>query len=61
MFTTIDNNEGVVQTYWTEVRNKFEKADPYLSKLIDNVSPDKLPIYLLYFPYGMLKGDTKSS
>ncbi|HAU2339763.1 TPA: hypothetical protein NHL35_000837 [Legionella pneumophila] len=57
----MDNNEGVVQTYWTEVRNKFEKADPYLSKLIDNVSPDKLPIYLLYFPYGMLKGDTKSS
>ncbi|CZP28425.1 Uncharacterised protein [Legionella pneumophila] len=28
MFTTIDNNEGVVQTYWTEVRNKFEKQIP---------------------------------
>lgn len=61
MFTTMDNNEGVVQTYWKDVRNKFAKADPYLSMLIDNVSPDKMPIYLIYFPYGMLKGDTNSS
>jgi hypothetical protein len=62
MFTTIDEEKGIVKTHWEEVRNKFQKVDSNLSKLIDNVSPNqKMPIYLIYFPYGMLKGDTKES
>ncbi|CAM3005117.1 Uncharacterised protein [Legionella steigerwaltii] len=62
MFTTIDEKNGVVKTQWDEVRSKFQKVDPHLSKLIDAVSPNqKMPIYLIYFPYGMLKGDTKNS
>lgn len=62
MFTTIDEGKGIVKTCWSEIRDKFKKVTPYLTKLIDDVSPDqKMPIYLIYFPYGMLKGDTKDS
>ena len=62
MFTTIDENKGVVKTSWDEIRNRFQKVDPYLSKLIDDVSPNhKMPLYLIYFPYGMVKGDTSGS
>ncbi|HHT0594796.1 TPA: hypothetical protein ACTXXA_003378, partial [Legionella anisa] len=62
MFTTVDEGNGIVKTYWSEIRERFQKVDPYLSKLIDDVSPNqKMPIYLIYFPYGMLKGDTKDS
>jgi hypothetical protein len=61
MLTTIDTGEGVVKTYWSAVRNRFMKVDPHLTSLIDNVSPDEMPIYLIYLPYGMLKGDTNSS
>ena len=62
MFTIVDEKKGVVKTYWSEVRDRFEKVNPHLSKLIDAVSPGKnMPIYLVYFPYGMLKGDTKQS
>ncbi len=62
MFTTIDENNGIVRTTWRELRHKFRKVDPYLSQLIDEVSPNqKMPIYLIYLPYGMIKGDTKGS
>ncbi len=62
MFSSIDEGKGTVRTTWKEVRDRFEKVDPHLTKLIDNVSPDEnFPIYLLYFPYGMLKGDTNDS
>lgn len=62
MFTTIDEGNGIVKTHWNEIRNRFQKVDPHLSKLIDDISPNqKMPIYLTYFPYGMLKGDTKNS
>lgn len=62
MFTTEDEGKGLVKTTWENVRARFSKVDPYLAKLIDKVSPNnEFPIYLLYFPYGMLKGDTTSS
>lgn len=62
MFTLFDEGRGVVKTHWDEIRDRFHKVDPYLSKLIDDVSPNKkMPIYLIYFPYGMVKGDTRGS
>jgi hypothetical protein len=62
MFTTTDEGKGVIKTNWDEIRHKFQTVDPYLFTLIDNVSPSKkMPIYLIYFPYGMVKGDTKNS
>ncbi|WP_419421631.1 hypothetical protein ACNVED_16785 (plasmid) [Legionella sp. D16C41] len=62
MYTSIDEKEGLVRTNWKHVRDKFNQADPHLTKLIDKVCPnDELIVYLAYFPYGMLKGDTQSS
>lgn len=62
MFTTIDEGEGTIKTNWANVRKHFVKAEPKLTELIDQVSPDdSFPIYLLYFPYGELKGDTNDS
>jgi len=62
MYTSTDEREGLVKTTWEFARNKFKQVDPHLTKLIDKVSPsDNLSIYLAYFPYGMLKGDTYSS
>ncbi|QDP73712.1 hypothetical protein FOG18_13720 (plasmid) [Legionella israelensis] len=62
MYTAMDEGEGIVRTTWDTVRDRFTKVDPRLANLIDGVSPNnKFPIYLLYFPYGMLKGDTNSS
>ncbi len=62
MLVSNDENKGTVRTSWDNVRGRFSKVDPHLTKLIDDVSPGKsFPIYLLYFPYGMLKGDTSNS
>ena len=62
MYTSIDENEGLVRTNWEYARDKFNLVDPHLTKLIDKVSPNNnMCIYLAYFPYGTLKGDTHSS
>lgn len=62
MYTTVNEGKGVVKTNWENVRSYFRIVEPKLTELIDQVSPDNsLPIYLLYFPYGELKGDTSDS
>ncbi|MGQ3888454.1 hypothetical protein ACQUW5_05405 [Legionella sp. CNM-1927-20] len=62
MFSALDEGRGIVRTNWGEIRNRFESINLEFTKLIDNVSPNKnIPVYLIYFPYGMLKGDTSSS
>ena len=62
MFTSIDEKEGLVRINWETARERFVRTEPTLTKLIDKLSPDNsFAIYLAYFPYGMLKGDTQSS
>lgn len=62
MLTALDEKQGVVKTNWNCVRNRMLKAEPKLSVLIDEVAPDnKMSLYLIYLPFGMLKGDTKGS
>lgn len=40
----------------------MERANPGFAALVNKLSPGKdYPLYLLYLPYGMLKGDTQSS
>lgn len=62
MYTTLDERVGVVKTEWKAVRERVGLVDKYFTELVDKVFPGKeYPLYLLYLPFGMLKGDTESS
>ena len=62
MVSTVDNKNGLVKTYWQDVRKRILKVAPQFAKLVDVLAPDrKFPIYLAYLPYGALKGDTIST
>ena len=59
MFTKIDTGDGTVRTTWDKVRGRVKDVNPVLFSLIDELSPDEsFPIYIVYLPYGQLKGDT---
>jgi len=61
MLTTVDEKKGLVKTYWKNVRHRVSKVAPEFAKIVDDLSPDKsFPLYLAYYPYGDLKGDTSS-
>ena len=62
MLTEVDEGKGLVKTYWSNIRERVAKVEPTFAALVDKLNPDKtFPIYLAYFPYGALKGDTESS
>lgn len=62
MFTEIDEGTGVVRTTWEKISDRVRVVDSELADLIDELSPgNNFPLYLIYLPYGMLKGDTNSS
>lgn len=62
MFSNEDNRLGVVRTTWQEISDKVKIADSEFASLVNKLSPGTdYPVYLLYLPYGMLKGDTESS
>lgn len=61
MVSEIGQNKGLVKTYWSDVRDRVIKVEPIFGKLVDELAPDHtFPIYLAYYPYGALTGDTKS-
>ncbi len=61
MLTFIDERNGLVKTNWNKVRNRVHKVAPEFAKLIDHLSPDdSFPLYLAYYPFGELIGDTIS-
>ena len=61
MFTTVDEKRGLVKTDWASVRARVAKVEPKFAKLVDEISPDKhFPVWLAYYRWGDLKGDTKS-
>lgn len=62
MVTEIDEGKGLIKTCWADVRKRVAKVEPKFAKIVDELSPDKsFPIYLAYYPYGALKGDTEST
>lgn len=61
MLTKIDERNGLVKVYWSDVRDRVNKILPHFAAMVDKLSPDKtFPLYLAYYPYGELKGDTVS-
>ncbi|QLZ70886.1 hypothetical protein FOLKNPGA_03705 (plasmid) [Legionella sp. PC1000] len=61
MFSQEDNNLGVVRTTWQKISEKVNKADAEFAALVNKLSPGSdYPVYLLYLPYGMLKGIQKA-
>ena len=62
MYTTIDERKGLVKTDWENVRDRIHKVEPKFATLVDKLSPGKsFSLYLMYIPYGDLKGDTEST
>ncbi|MCH9770199.1 MAG: hypothetical protein K0U12_04905, partial [Gammaproteobacteria bacterium] len=62
MFTTNNSKQGLVKTQWKNIREDVKKVEPVFTKLVDALNPNKnFSVYLAYFPYGALKGDTKCS
>jgi hypothetical protein len=60
--TEIDEGNGVVKTYWKDIRDRISNIEPTFSRIVDELNPGKeFPLYLAYYPYGTLKGDTKST
>ncbi len=62
MVTEIDEGRGLVKAYWSDVRKRILKVEPVFAELVDALDIDKsFPLYLAYYPYGALKGDTQST
>jgi len=62
MYSQIDDGVGVVRTVWSEIASRARQVNSTFSALVDKLSPDdRFPVYLIYLPYGMLKGDTHHS
>jgi len=58
----IENNQGLVKVYWSDIRDRVLNIEPVFAKHVDNLSPDKsFPLYLAYYPYGAIESDTQSS
>ncbi len=61
MLASRDEGKGLVQITWDKVRQRVKKVSPEFVNIIDNLSPDdSFPLYLAYYPYGDLIGDTES-
>lgn len=61
MLTGTDERKGVVKTEWKNVRDRLLNIEPQFTKLVDELNLDhQFPLFLVYFPWGMLKGDTDS-
>jgi len=62
MLTTVDEQKGLVKTDWDNIRNRVHNVAPEFAKIVDQLNPpnNQFPLYLAYYPYGDLKGDTLS-
>jgi hypothetical protein len=61
MVTQTDEGKGLVKTYWANIRDRVAKIEPLFTKIVDELAPDKtFPLYLAYYPYGDLIGDTET-
>lgn len=61
MVTAFDERNGVVKTNWKNIRKRVAEVEPNFAAIVDEISPDEsFPLFLVYLPYGVLKGDTNS-
>jgi hypothetical protein len=61
VLTEHDERKGLVKLYWQDVRERVAKVNPGFAKLVDEISPNEtFPVYLAYYPYGAMTGDTIS-
>lgn len=62
MVTETDERKGLVKTYWAQVNKRVAAVEPTFAALVNKLNPDKsFPIYLAYYPYGAIEGDTESA
>lgn len=62
MVTEIDEGRGLVRTYWEQISARVAKVEPTFASIVNKLDPDRsFPIYLAYYPYGAIEGDTESS
>jgi hypothetical protein len=62
MISAIDEGKGLVKVYWSDIRKRVAHVEPLFAKIVDELSPDAtFPLFLAYYPYGALKGDTLST
>lgn len=60
MISEIDEGNGLVKLYWSDVRKRVASVEPAFAKIVDELNPDKtFPIYLAYYPYGAVIADIK--
>lgn len=60
MVTHIDERKGLVKVFWQDIRERVKNVEPKFAELVDALAPDKtFPLYLAYYPYGAMKGDTE--
>lgn len=61
MLTEVDERKGLVKVYWSDIRKRVAKVEPKFAKIVDELNPGKaFPIFLAYYPYGALTGDTQT-
>ena len=62
MFTAVDERNGLVKCFWSDIRQRFAKVEPTFTAIVDQLSPDQsFPLYIAYYPYGDTDADTCSS
>lgn len=62
MFTTVDEGKGLVKVCWQDIRDRVIVVEPRFAQLVDEIAPGRnIPLYLAYYPYGVLKGDAQST
>lgn len=62
MLSHIDERKGLVKVTWSDIRKRVYSVEPDFAKLVDDISPNQsYPLFLAYYPYGQLKGDTVST
>jgi len=62
MFTEIDEGNGLVKCFWSDIRQRFAKIEPAFTNIVDQLSPNQsYPLYIAYYPYGDSDADTCSS
>lgn len=62
MFTEVDEGNGLVKCYWSDIRQRVAKVEPIFTDIVDKLSPNQsYPLYIAYYPYGDSDADTESS
>lgn len=55
-------NEGLIKVSWSDIREKVAAVEPTFARIVNEISPNEsYHLYLAYYPYGAVKGDTIST